>query len=331
MRIGVGRLAATLSLLRVAGALFEEHLTQSTFQNAHRHLKGMVDASFVKFWVPWCDVCAQMAPAWDAIGDEREGSLNVLVGSVDCSRENKPLCERFNVTAYPTLLYFMPPDPDGEFFEDVFTEKVMGEFATALVDGVCYPAHVDRCDESGREALDKLGRLGVEKVRRLFGEARRARREARAKMKTLYGESVRAEDAYEAVARGSKSAKRGAEVAMSAARDKAAVAAADVRGIEVRHGRRYMQMKAFLAPHGGLGGVAARGGVAPAGGANESDPTSLSAEEREWAVWGGAAPESEAGGAKKGAGGKERRRGKRRDEASDPEAEGEEPEVKDEL
>ena len=61
------------------------------------------DGWFVKFYAPWCGHCQAMAPAWEELGKEMEGKLNV--GEVNCDA-NKRLCKDVGVKGYPTIIYF---------------------------------------------------------------------------------------------------------------------------------------------------------------------------------------------------------------------------------
>lgn len=58
---------------------------------------------FIKFYVPWCSHCQQMAPAWTELAREMKGKLNIA--EVNCEVENK-LCKDIKLRGYPTLLFF---------------------------------------------------------------------------------------------------------------------------------------------------------------------------------------------------------------------------------
>ena len=46
-----------------------------------------------------------MKPAWDKLGDEYKSSKTVLIGDVDCTKE-QDLCQKYGVQGYPTIKYF---------------------------------------------------------------------------------------------------------------------------------------------------------------------------------------------------------------------------------
>jgi len=83
-------------------------LTRETFDSTvfSKQEKGW----FVKFYAPWCPHCQALAPIWDQFSDEHP---EVNVGAVDCTAEaSKSLCIDYNISGYPTLLYFPPVADD---------------------------------------------------------------------------------------------------------------------------------------------------------------------------------------------------------------------------
>lgn len=58
---------------------------------------------FVKFYAPWCHHCQAMAPNWQGMSRQMQGSLNI--GEVNCEVE-KRLCKDVKVRGYPTILFF---------------------------------------------------------------------------------------------------------------------------------------------------------------------------------------------------------------------------------
>ena len=86
-------------------------LTDSSFHDA---TDGKI--AFVKMFAPWCGHCKKLKPDWDklalAVNPGPEGELgplginHVLIADVDCtSKDGKPLCTRYNVRGFPTLIY----------------------------------------------------------------------------------------------------------------------------------------------------------------------------------------------------------------------------------
>jgi protein disulfide-isomerase len=58
---------------------------------------------FVKFYVPWCPHCQDMAEAWKELAREMKGKLNI--GEVNCEAESK-LCKDIKLRGYPSLIFF---------------------------------------------------------------------------------------------------------------------------------------------------------------------------------------------------------------------------------
>ncbi len=57
----------------------------------------------VDFWATWCGPCRMIAPAVEAIANERAGTLKVGKVNVD---EEGPLAMQFGIQSIPTLLLF---------------------------------------------------------------------------------------------------------------------------------------------------------------------------------------------------------------------------------
>lgn len=75
-------------------------LTQESFQKL---VTNTQDPWFVKFYVPWCHHCQDLAPTWQQMSKELQGKLNV--GEVNCDVEVR-LCKDVHVRAYPTIHFF---------------------------------------------------------------------------------------------------------------------------------------------------------------------------------------------------------------------------------
>ena len=75
-------------------------LTQESFQ---KMVTNTQDPWFVKFYVPWCHHCQDLAPTWQQMSKELQGKLNV--GEVNCDVEVR-LCKDVHVRAYPTIHFF---------------------------------------------------------------------------------------------------------------------------------------------------------------------------------------------------------------------------------
>ncbi|XP_064652886.1 thioredoxin domain-containing protein 5-like [Lineus longissimus] len=75
-------------------------LTEDTFQNHVQH-----GDHFIKFYAPWCGHCQRLAPTWAELATFHTENQDVKIGKVDCT-ENRAVCQKHSVRAYPTLLWF---------------------------------------------------------------------------------------------------------------------------------------------------------------------------------------------------------------------------------
>lgn len=105
------------------------------------------DPWFVKFYAPWCAHCQAMAPAWNELGREMKGKLNI--GEVDCVAQ-KRLCKDVKLRGYPTILFFQGG------------ERVEYDGLRGLGDLVAYAkkavdSDVRDVDFAGFEAMEKNG------------------------------------------------------------------------------------------------------------------------------------------------------------------------------
>jgi protein disulfide-isomerase A6 len=76
-------------------------LTPDNFDSVVDGSKG----AFVEFFAPWCGHCKKLAPDWEQLGAQFEGSKDVIIGKVDADA-HKELGSRFDVHGYPTLKWF---------------------------------------------------------------------------------------------------------------------------------------------------------------------------------------------------------------------------------
>ena len=103
-----------------------------------------------------------MKPDWEELADDMEGK-KLLVGDVDCTDEKKgaPLCERFGVEGYPTLMYFNPPDDEGEKYEGGRTLAELKKFAKTL-GPACTAGTLSKCSAKQLEELQPYMDKGEE-------------------------------------------------------------------------------------------------------------------------------------------------------------------------
>ncbi|GBG30621.1 Protein disulfide-isomerase [Hondaea fermentalgiana] len=93
---------------------------------------------FVKFYAPWCGHCKRMASAWENLGEELLGEINVAEVNAE---KNKALAHRFKIKGFPTLLYFH----QGTMykFRGKRNVETMAEFARYIAEHRTGPKDVD--------------------------------------------------------------------------------------------------------------------------------------------------------------------------------------------
>ncbi|KAI0227851.1 Thioredoxin domain-containing protein 5 [Lamellibrachia satsuma] len=64
------------------------------------------DTTFVKFFAPWCGHCKNLAPTWKELADAYAANPRIKVAKVDCT-EHSAICQKHEVSGYPTLLLFI--------------------------------------------------------------------------------------------------------------------------------------------------------------------------------------------------------------------------------
>lgn len=85
----------------------------------------------VDFFAKWCGPCKMIAPVVEELSSDMEGKAKIFKADID-DELNEELCERFEISAVPTLLFFK----DGECrrkIEGAVNKSVMQMELTALI------------------------------------------------------------------------------------------------------------------------------------------------------------------------------------------------------
>merc|ERR550517_2151108 len=109
---------------------------------------------FLKFFAPWCGHCKAMAPAWADLMEEYAGSPTTLISKVDCTADGQSLCQKNDVSGYPTIKYGDPNDL--QKYEGGRDDSALKEFAAENLGPTCSPDNRDVCDDAQIERLEKF-------------------------------------------------------------------------------------------------------------------------------------------------------------------------------
>jgi protein disulfide-isomerase-like protein len=75
---------------------------------------------FVKFFLPYCKFCKDLAPTWEQLAEDYASTTGVKIARVDCDAEtNKQLCDAQGVSGFPTLILYK----DGQKVETLSGNK----------------------------------------------------------------------------------------------------------------------------------------------------------------------------------------------------------------
>jgi protein disulfide-isomerase A6 len=132
--------------------------------------------AFVKFHATWCGHCKAMKPDWDTLGTEFDGS-SVLIGDVECTEtdEGKAMCEKFGVSGYPTIKYFVDGDTKGTDYSGGRTLDALTDFTKETLEVKCNVIDPTECSDKEKEYIIKMKSKSTEEiskqVKRLSGMA----------------------------------------------------------------------------------------------------------------------------------------------------------------
>ena len=100
-----------------------------------------------------------MKPAWDKLGDEYKSSKTVLIGDVDCTKEQE-LCQKFGVQGYPTIKYFTGATAaTGDAYNGGRDYDALSAWAQDNLGPSCGAENIDLCDADQKAAIQAKQKL----------------------------------------------------------------------------------------------------------------------------------------------------------------------------
>jgi thioredoxin-like negative regulator of GroEL len=100
-----------------------------------------------------------MKPAWDKLGDEYKSSKTVLIGDVDCTKEQE-LCQKFGVQGYPTIKYFTGATAaTGDAYNGGRDYDALSAWAKDNLGPSCGAENIDLCDADQKAAIQAKQKL----------------------------------------------------------------------------------------------------------------------------------------------------------------------------
>lgn len=94
-----------------------------------------------------------MKPAWDKLGDEYKGSKTVLIGDVDCTKE-QDLCQKYGVQGYPTIKYFTgATSAQGDAYNGGRDYDALSAWAKENLGPTCGAENIDLCNDEQKKTI----------------------------------------------------------------------------------------------------------------------------------------------------------------------------------
>jgi len=81
-------------------------LTASNFDSI---VKDTTKQVFAEFYAPWCGHCKKLAPTWEKLANVFKNEKNIVIASLDADNY-KDLATKYEVSGFPTILYFKGDD-----------------------------------------------------------------------------------------------------------------------------------------------------------------------------------------------------------------------------
>jgi protein disulfide-isomerase-like protein len=122
---------------------------------------------FIKFYMPWCSHCQDLAPNWEKFAAKWVDHPQLLVAEVDCTKDEKWCQTVMNIEGFPTLL-FGDPSQSGVYLQRYNGDKAsedLSAFANeTLTKPFCSPGNVDACDSKLKKEIKGYLKMSKSKL-----------------------------------------------------------------------------------------------------------------------------------------------------------------------
>jgi protein disulfide-isomerase A1 len=79
---------------------------------------------FVEFYAPWCGHCKNLAPKWEALGEEFKDTPSVVIAKVDATENDTPA----DIQGFPTIIYYPSNNKNGLVYRGERTKEAFSAY-----------------------------------------------------------------------------------------------------------------------------------------------------------------------------------------------------------
>jgi len=79
---------------------------------------------FVEFYAPWCGHCKNLAPKWDALGEEFKDTPSIVIAKVDATENDTPA----DIQGFPTIIYYPANNKNGLVYRGERTKEAFSSY-----------------------------------------------------------------------------------------------------------------------------------------------------------------------------------------------------------
>ena len=157
------RFLIPLSIIAFAVSVEASSSVRLTKNNFHGLTRNKT--VFIKWFVPSCGHCQELAPHWDEMAQEwiHRSQETSLVAEVDCA-ENQIFCTQWGIAATPTIQYG-EVSHGGIFLQEYAGEKTyraLSQFANeTLGKPFCSPGNLPACEPTVKDQLQKYWDISI--------------------------------------------------------------------------------------------------------------------------------------------------------------------------